>query len=81
MPILPLLFPLLPFLPPRAYVDEVVDIVNLLPISTSLVGIPGQSGLSTEQRKRLAIAVELVANPSVVFADEPTSGRVCDGWG
>ena len=26
------------------------------------------------QRKRLSIAVELVANPSVIFMDEPTSG-------
>jgi ABC-type phosphonate transport system ATPase subunit len=34
----------------------------------------GQTGLSVEQRKRLTIAVELVANPSVVFMDEPTSG-------
>jgi len=31
-------------------------------------------GLSSEQRKRLTIAVELVANPSVLFLDEPTSG-------
>jgi hypothetical protein len=36
--------------------------------------MPGQWGLSVEQRKRLTIAVELVANPSVVFMDEPTSG-------
>ena len=34
----------------------------------------GQFGLSVEQRKRLTIAVELVANPSIVFMDEPTSG-------
>jgi len=34
----------------------------------------GRSGLSVEQRKRLTIAVELVANPSIVFMDEPTSG-------
>ena len=27
-----------------------------------------------EQRKRLTIAVELVANPSIIFMDEPTSG-------
>jgi len=26
------------------------------------------------QRKRLTVAVELVANPSIVFMDEPTSG-------
>ena len=39
------------------------------------VGIPGHSGLSVEQRKRLTIAVELVANPSIVFMDEPTSGE------
>jgi len=39
------------------------------------VGVPGFSGLSVEQRKRLTIAVELVANPSIVFMDEPTSGQ------
>lgn len=38
------------------------------------MGLPGITGLSTEQRKRLTIAVELVANPSIVFMDEPTSG-------
>ena len=39
-----------------------------------MVGIPGINGLSTEQRKRLTIAVELVSNPSIIFMDEPTSG-------
>ncbi|KAH7549895.1 hypothetical protein JRO89_XS13G0101800 [Xanthoceras sorbifolium] len=34
----------------------------------------GSSDLSTEQSKRLTIAVELVANPSIIFIDEPTSG-------
>nr|CAD1816846.1 unnamed protein product [Ananas comosus var. bracteatus] len=34
----------------------------------------GINGLSTEQRKRLTIAVELISNPSVIFMDEPTSG-------
>ncbi|GJZ79875.1 pleiotropic drug resistance protein 2-like protein, partial [Tanacetum coccineum] len=29
---------------------------------------------STEQQKRLTIAVELVANPCIIFMDEPTSG-------
>jgi ATP-binding cassette subfamily G (WHITE) protein 2 (SNQ2) len=34
---------------------------------------PG-SGLSIEQRKRLTLATELVAKPSLMFLDEPTSG-------
>uniref|UniRef100_A0A0D3H5G1 ABC transporter domain-containing protein n=1 Tax=Oryza barthii TaxID=65489 RepID=A0A0D3H5G1_9ORYZ len=43
-------------------------------LKDALVGLPGVSGLSSEQRKRLTIAVELVANPSIIFMDEPTSG-------
>ena len=58
----------------NAYADEVLDIVELTPLRNSLVGVPGLSGMSVEQRKRLTIAVELVANPSVIFMDEPTSG-------
>ncbi|KAL5700649.1 drug-responsive transcription factor pdr3 [Ranunculus cassubicifolius] len=57
-----------------AFVNEVLETIELEDIKHSLVGLPGVSGLSTEQRKRLTIAVELVANPSIVFMDEPTSG-------
>ncbi|KAL8505058.1 hypothetical protein ACS0TY_016317 [Phlomoides rotata] len=56
------------------FVEQVMELVELNPIRNSLVGLPGVSGLSTEQRKRLTIAVELVANPSIIFMDEPTSG-------
>lgn len=56
------------------FIDEVMELVELLPLKDALVGLPGVSGLSTEQRKRLTIAVELVANPSIIFMDEPTSG-------
>uniref|UniRef100_V5NWW4 PDR protein 2 n=1 Tax=Amsonia hubrichtii TaxID=946328 RepID=V5NWW4_9GENT len=58
----------------RAFVEEVMELVELTPLRGALVGLPGVDGLSTEQRKRLTIAVELVANPSIVFMDEPTSG-------
>ncbi|KAG0587732.1 hypothetical protein KC19_2G187600 [Ceratodon purpureus] len=57
-----------------AFVEEVLELVELKPLENALVGLPGISGLSTEQRKRLTIAVELVANPSIIFMDEPTSG-------
>ncbi|KAE9459463.1 hypothetical protein C3L33_08630, partial [Rhododendron williamsianum] len=58
----------------KMFVDEVMELVELTPLREALVGLPGMSGLSTEQRKRLTIAVELVANPSIIFMDEPTSG-------
>ncbi|XP_072970521.1 ABC transporter G family member 36-like [Typha angustifolia] len=56
------------------FIQEVMELVELTSLSGALVGLPGVNGLSTEQRKRLTIAVELVANPSIIFMDEPTSG-------
>ncbi|KAF9615291.1 hypothetical protein IFM89_022618 [Coptis chinensis] len=56
------------------FVDEVISLVELDNLKDAIVGLPGVTGLSTEQRKRLTIAVELVANPSIIFMDEPTSG-------
>ncbi|KAM0869667.1 hypothetical protein ACQ4PT_040497 [Festuca glaucescens] len=58
----------------KAFVDEVMELIELTGLKDAIVGLPGVSGLSTEQRKRLTIAVELVANPSIIFMDEPTSG-------
>nr|XP_043640211.1 pleiotropic drug resistance protein 1-like isoform X1 [Erigeron canadensis] len=56
------------------FIEEVMELVELNTLSGALVGLPGVNGLSIEQRKRLTIAVELVANPSIIFMDEPTSG-------
>ncbi|PON56002.1 ABC transporter-like [Trema orientale] len=58
----------------KMFVEEIMKLVELNPIREALVGLPGVNGLSTEQRKRLTIAVELVSNPSIIFMDEPTSG-------
>ena len=60
--------------PLQEFVNEVLETIELDEIRDSLVGVPGVNGLSTEQRKRLTIAVELVSNPSIIFMDEPTSG-------
>ncbi|XP_054800906.1 ABC transporter G family member 39-like [Prosopis cineraria] len=58
----------------KMFIEEIMELVDLNPVRDSLVGLPGVDGLSTEKRKRLTIAVELVANPSIIFMDEPTSG-------
>ncbi|KAL9671914.1 hypothetical protein QQ045_009487 [Rhodiola kirilowii] len=58
----------------KMFIEEVMELVELDSLRNALVGLPGVNGLSTEQRKRLTIAVELVANPSIIFMDEPTSG-------
>ncbi|KAK9026870.1 hypothetical protein V6N11_066729 [Hibiscus sabdariffa] len=56
------------------FVEKVMELVELKSLKDALVGFPNLNGLSIEQRKRLTIAVELVANPSIIFMDEPTSG-------
>ncbi|KKF95265.1 ABC transporter G family member 11 [Ceratocystis platani] len=57
-----------------AYVDTVLDLLELRELEHFLIGEPG-AGLSIEQRKRVSIGVELVAKPSIlIFLDEPTSG-------
>ncbi|KAH7349025.1 ABC transporter [Pyrenochaeta sp. MPI-SDFR-AT-0127] len=57
-----------------AYVDTIIDLLELHDIQHTLIGRVG-AGLSVEQRKRVTIGVELVAKPSIlIFLDEPTSG-------
>jgi ABC-type multidrug transport system ATPase subunit len=76
-----------------AFVDQILEEVELSDLAGSLVGTDEGGGLSFEQKKRLSIAVELAASPSILFLDEPTSGldsrsallvvrllrRICDG--
>jgi len=53
---------------------QMMELVELTPLTNLLVGSPADTGLSVEQRKRLSIAVELISNPAIVLMDEPTSG-------
>lgn len=54
-----------------AYVDVVLDLLDLVPLQDALVGSVNE-GLGLEERKRLSIAAELVSRPSILFLDEPT---------
>ncbi|GJR68230.1 plant PDR ABC transporter associated protein, partial [Tanacetum coccineum] len=58
----------------KIFVDELMELVELHPLRNAMGGIPRVDGLTTEQQKRLTIAVELVANPSIIFMDESISG-------
>lgn len=49
------------------FVDQTLAMLELTVIQDLQVGSDSTGGLSFEQRKRLSIAVELVANPSILF--------------
>ncbi|OWB61708.1 hypothetical protein B5S29_g2610 [[Candida] boidinii] len=56
------------------YVDKVMDLLQMTDYADAIAGQPG-FGLNVEQRKKLSIATELVAKPTLLlFLDEPTSG-------
>jgi hypothetical protein len=46
---------------------QVLELMELATLRNAMTGLPGVTGLSVEQRKRLTIGVELVANPSIIF--------------
>ena len=55
-------------------VEALIVQLGLEGCANSPVGTIFQKGISGGQKRRLSIAVELIAEPSVLFLDEPTSG-------
>jgi len=55
-------------------VHKVMESLDLLHIRNSIIGDELIRGISGGQRKRVNVAMELVANPSLLALDEPTSG-------
>ncbi|MEI7500473.1 MAG: ATP-binding cassette domain-containing protein, partial [Bacteroidota bacterium] len=58
----------------RKAVSKTLTDIDLLASKDLKVGDPLNKFISGGQRKRLNIALELIREPSILFADEPTSG-------
>uniref|UniRef100_A0A0D6R7E5 ABC transporter domain-containing protein n=1 Tax=Araucaria cunninghamii TaxID=56994 RepID=A0A0D6R7E5_ARACU len=56
------------------YVDDLLYRLGLVSCADCIVGDAKVRGISGGEKKRLSIACELIASPSVIFADEPTTG-------
>lgn len=57
-----------------AYVNNLLFKLGLVSCADSRVGDAKVRGISGGEKKRLSLACELIASPSVIFADEPTTG-------
>lgn len=58
----------------KARIEEVLLLMNLDRCQNTIIGNPTEKGVSGGERKRCAIAMELITNPTILFLDEPTSG-------
>jgi ABC-type multidrug transport system ATPase subunit/ABC-type multidrug transport system permease subunit len=55
-------------------IDNVISTLRLTKVADSIVGGDGMRGVSGGERKRTALATELITSPSILFLDEPTTG-------
>ncbi len=58
----------------RNRVDDIIHLLNLTKCQDTNIGSPMKRGISGGERKRTSTAMELIANPPMLFLDEPTSG-------
>lgn len=55
-------------------VEQLIETLGLKNAANTLIGSVLQKTISGGERKRTAIGVELITNPSLILLDEPTSG-------
>lgn len=55
-------------------IDDVIQKLGLDKCRHTIIGDPMKRGISGGERKRTAVAIELLTRPRLLFLDEPTSG-------
>ncbi|KAJ3054386.1 hypothetical protein HDU99_007787 [Rhizoclosmatium hyalinum] len=55
-------------------VERTIKLLNLEKCAATIIGNSSIKGVSGGERKRCAMAMEIITNPSILFLDEPTSG-------
>ncbi|OWB69511.1 hypothetical protein B5S30_g4927 [[Candida] boidinii] len=58
----------------KGKVLQILSELRILHIKDKLIGSDFERGISGGEKRRVAIACELVTSPSILFLDEPTSG-------
>lgn len=58
----------------EAFVEDLIRRLGLTKAADSVVGDKKKRGLSGGEKKRLSIGAELIAEPVLLFTDEPTTG-------
>jgi ABC-type multidrug transport system ATPase subunit len=57
----------------QAIVNRVIQVLGLTEVQQYVIGDENTRGISGGERKRVNIGIELVAEPKILFLDEPTS--------
>jgi ATP-binding cassette subfamily G (WHITE) protein 2 len=59
-----------------AIIDQIIGQLGLEKCANSRVGSENRRGISGGERRRTNIGMELVLSPTVLFLDEPTTGKI-----